>query len=161
LNHIFIYASAYDFPDSSWKALTKKESSQLKQNLLPGRHSQLKKEMIRQGSAPSVCAMSMEQIPEHKMTIDESDVGHLDVSGRASEGLRTQSNMATEMPQTTPEKLPEMKKDESAVGHLDVLGKASEEPTHRCHDAQSNTATEMLQVTPEKPPQKKVKMAEQ
>jgi hypothetical protein len=137
--------------------------------ILLGRHSHKKisrfiaagLSKIRQGSAPSVSAMSMEQTPEHKMTKDESDVGHLDVSGRASEGLRTQSNMATEMPLTTPEELPEMKKVESAVGHSDVLGKASEEPTRRCRDAQSNTATEMPQVIPEEPPQKKVKMAEQ
>jgi hypothetical protein len=137
--------------------------------ILLGRHSHKKisrfiaagLSKIRQGSAPSVSAMSMEQTPEHKMTKDESDVGHLDVSGRASEGLRTQSNMATEMPQTTPEELPEMKKVESAVGHSDVLGKASKEPTHRCRDAQSNTATEMPQVIPEEPPQKKVEMAEQ
>jgi hypothetical protein len=124
---------------SSRKALAVKKRNDISRFIAAG----LSK--IRQGSAPSVGAMSMEQIPEHKMTKDESDVGHLDVSGRTSEGLRTQSNVATEMPQTTPEKLPEMKKDES----------------RRCRDAQSNTATEMPQVTPEKPPQKKVKMAEQ
>ncbi|GJN27530.1 hypothetical protein PR202_gb15560 [Eleusine coracana subsp. coracana] len=92
-NWIFIDGSAYVPPGSSRKTMS--------------RFTGLSKNRSSQGSALSLGAMSIERTPKPKKRKDESSLGHSNVPGRASEGSHArgaESNTASEMRKTTPEK---------------------------------------------------------